>query len=51
MSKNHPRWEEISKKYNESYRQLVKDGLYEELESVFKAKFESRPLSQDGTMN
>jgi len=51
MSKNHPRWKEISKKYNESYRQLVKDGLYEELESVFKAEFESRPLSQDGTIN
>jgi polar amino acid transport system substrate-binding protein len=44
MSVNHPRFKEISEKYDASYRQLVKEGLYDELESVFKVKFEGRPL-------
>lgn len=51
MSKNHPRYKEISEKYNKSYRELVKNGLYDELESVFKTKFESRPLKHDGNIN
>lgn len=51
MSKNHPRYKEILEKYNKSYRELVKNGLYDELESVFKTKFESRPLSHDGNIN
>ena len=47
MSTNHPRWKEISEKYDVSYRQLVREGLYDELESVFKLRFEARPLEQD----
>jgi len=46
MSINHPRYKEISQKYNKSYKELVKKGLYKELETVFNFKFEHRPSKQ-----
>lgn len=51
MSINHPRWLEIQEKYNAAYSELVSEGLYDELESVFKTKFEARPLNENGSTN